>query len=440
MDSDSNGSVVEPASSERLPSQIGAPWAPNYGRPESFSVQPSYGAYTSPTPSFRYTCPIRKTIRIYQINLGKYYYFLYFCTICFHLLPLAYFITYYKAYQGESDHICLTIMSIKNVVILGAGPCGLSTAIALSKVSALNQGTPPLQVTVVEIRPKLQTIGGTINVTPLAMRYLDYLGAGKQLRDDSIALNTGVDAISMRLGWRLGNVWGGIGARRTSRFSLVRSLLDTVEREHSGTVQIQWGKRVTDISEANGQVQLTFEDHTVLQADILLGCDGIHSIARQLWVEPGRKKEYSGRVVSMGWARSVANQGNGAASAPITMPDGQPALRDTAAFSATGGTLISTFFEPTRQDISFAHVKSMAEPDTAGRDGWHLLGKDQEAARKEVIETYREGRVNGLRETVAKCESWQIYPIYKLPPGGRWHKGRVLLLGDAAHAVSTAPS
>lgn len=329
-------------------------------------------------------------------------------------------------------------MSIKNIVVLGAGPCGLSTAIALSKLSALDPGVTPLRVTVVEVRPRLQTIGGTINVTPLAMRYLDYLGAGKQLRDNSIALNTGVDAISMRLGWRLGNVWGGVGARRTARFELVRSLFDTINREHSDFIQFQWGKHVTEISEAEDQVQLKFDDQSILQADVLLGCDGIHSAARHLWVEPEREKQYSGRAVTMGWARSVANQGKGAASAPITLPNGEPALRDTAAFNATGGTLISSFFEPTRQDIFFAHVRKMSEQSTAERDGWQLLGKDQEAVRKEVVETYREGRVNGLEETIAKCESWQIYPIYKLPPGGRWHKGRVLLLGDAAHAVSLA--
>lgn len=327
-------------------------------------------------------------------------------------------------------------MSIKSVVILGAGPCGLSTAIALSRLSALDPGALPLKVTIVEVRPELQTIGGTINMSPLGMRYLDYLGAGKQLRDNSIALNTGVDAISLLTGWRLGNVWGGIGARRTARFELVRSLHDVIKEKHSDSVQIQWGKRVADISEANDQVQLKFEDQSRLQADILLGCDGIHSAARHLWVEPEREKEYSGRAVSMGWAKSVANQGKGAASAPITLLNGEPALRDTTALNATGGTLISSFFEPTRQDIFFAHVRKMAEQNTADQNGWQLLGKDQEAVRNEVIETYSRGRVNGLKDTISKCEKWQMYPIYKLPPGGRWHKGRVLLLGDAAHAVS----
>jgi 2-polyprenyl-6-methoxyphenol hydroxylase-like FAD-dependent oxidoreductase len=338
--------------------------------------------------------------------------------------------------HSTASHFNSNTMPIKNIVILGAGPCGLSTAIALSKMSALTPGLPPLKVTLIETRPKLQTIGGTINMTPLAMRYLDYLGAGQQLKENSIELITGVDAISLRLGWRLGNLWGGVGARRTARYELVRSLHDTIKREHSDTVQIKWGKRVTDISEADDQVKLKFEDQSTIECDILLGCDGINSAARDIWVESSRKKEYSGRGVAMGWAEGAANQIKSSSSSPITLPNGQPALRDTAAFSATGGTLIASYYEPTRQDIFFAHVRKMAEHDAIDRDGWHLVGDDQEAVRAEVVEIYTKGQVNGIEEVIAKCEKWQIYPIYHLPPQGRWHKGRVLLLGDAAHAVS----
>ena len=77
----------------------------------------------------------------------------------------------------------------------------------------------------------------------------------------------------------------------------------------------------------------------------------------------------------------------------------------------------------------------MAENDAVNRDGWHLVGEEQEAVKTEVVEAYTKGRVNGIDEVFERCDKWQIYPIYKLPPQGRWHKGRVLLLGDAAHAV-----
>jgi 2-polyprenyl-6-methoxyphenol hydroxylase-like FAD-dependent oxidoreductase len=267
-------------------------------------------------------------------------------------------------------------MSVQHIGILGAGPCGLSTAIALSKMSALTPGLPPLRITLIETRPELQTIGGTINMTPLAMQYLEHLGAGQQLKENSIELITGIDAISLRLGWRLGSLWGGVGARRTARYELVRSLHDTIKREHSEYIHISWGKRVIEISEAQDQVQLKFSDQSTIECDVLLGCDGVNSAARSFYVEPARKKEYSGRGVAMGWAAGAANQPKDPGSSPITYSDGQPALRDTAAFSATGGTLIASYYEPTRQDIFFAHVRKMAEQEAVDRDGWHLAGED----------------------------------------------------------------
>ncbi|KAG0651203.1 Salicylate 1-monooxygenase [Hyphodiscus hymeniophilus] len=40
-----------------------------------------------------------------------------------------------------------------------------------------------------------------------------------------------------------------------------------------------------------------------------------------------------------------------------------------------------------------------------------------------------------MKELVEKASVVNLYPIYKLPLGGAWFKGRCLLLGDAAHAM-----
>lgn len=326
-------------------------------------------------------------------------------------------------------------MAIQDIIILGAGPCGLSTAIALAKI------TPTPRITIIELRREPQPMGGTINMTPLAIRYLDYLGAGQRLRDRSIALVDGVDMISLRTGWKMGNIWGGIGCRRTARFPLVVSLLETAKQEHADAIEIQWGRRVTGIDEVDDKVVLTFDDRSTMRGDVLFGCDGIHSAARSLWVEPGRDKIYSGRAVTMGWYNAAPRKDEELkqTAAPITYLNGKPAIRDTAVFNGHGGVLITSYFEPTRQNIFFAHVREMDEPTDAGRDGWQVLGKDQHAVRQEVVRTYEGGRVNGLEAAISGCDSWHQYPIYKLPPGGRWHRGRVLLLGDAAHAVSFLP-
>jgi hypothetical protein len=106
---------------------------------------------------------------------------------------------------------------------------------------------------------------------------------------------------------------------------------------------------------------------------------------------PRRKKNSSGRGVAMGWPKGAANQIVEAASSPSTLLNGESTLQNAAAFNATGGTRITTCYEPTRQNVFFAHVQKMAEHHAIDRDGWHLVGEDEEAVSKVVVGIYTQG-------------------------------------------------
>ena len=90
-----------------------------------------------------------------------------------------------------------------HAIIIGAGPAGLAAALALRQ-----QSTPssPIRVTLLELRPNVQTLGGAVNLTPLAMRYLDSLGIGPRLRPLGIKVSY-IDIISSRTGTSLGKLW-----------------------------------------------------------------------------------------------------------------------------------------------------------------------------------------------------------------------------------------
>lgn len=66
------------------------------------------------------------------------------------------------------------------VLILGGGVSGLTTAMALSKFVPAHVNP---QVHVFEIRSQPGTVGGAINLTPNALRLLDYLGVYKVICD-----------------------------------------------------------------------------------------------------------------------------------------------------------------------------------------------------------------------------------------------------------------
>ena len=70
------------------------------------------------------------------------------------------------------------------------------------------------------------------------------------------------------------------------------------------------------------------------------------------------------------------------------------------------------------------------------REGWSAQGADEAGIRRKMGETFSGGALPYLGSIIDRCEQWLFYPVYMLAPGGAWAKGRALLLGDAAHAVS----
>jgi len=59
------------------------------------------------------------------------------------------------------------------ILILGGGVAGLTTALALTKFASASLCPT---ITIFEIRSEPGTVGGAINLTPNALRLLDYLG------------------------------------------------------------------------------------------------------------------------------------------------------------------------------------------------------------------------------------------------------------------------
>src|SRR5690242_1254775 len=66
------------------------------------------------------------------------------------------------------------------IIILGGGIAGLTTALSLTKFAPPNR--PPPSIRIFEIRPEPATIGGAVNLTPNALRLLSHLGALEEIR------------------------------------------------------------------------------------------------------------------------------------------------------------------------------------------------------------------------------------------------------------------
>ncbi|KAK4207691.1 hypothetical protein QBC37DRAFT_433077 [Rhypophila decipiens] len=344
-----------------------------------------------------------------------------------------------------------------HVIIIGAGPAGLAAALALhkqqqseSKFNRSSESLAPFCITILELRPNIETgtqLGGAINLTPLALRYLDALGVGEKLRPLGCKVS-GIDFLSHRSGVSLGKMWPDFDSLRVARHdvveSMARKVLETSEQSEAGRVSIRYGVKVTKIEESGsagsseGCVKVSYfqngePDGKILEGDVLLGCDGIHSFVRSTYVDPAREKRYSGRGGAYSYV-TVDKPGD----AGVLLRDGQPAVKDSSMTMGPKGSLLTTFCEPSKTKLYIAAVlNDTAEvwKDQASKDGRRATGAETEILKQDLLNRFSGSELVGLDELVAKCEEWFFFPVFMLPPGGIWSRGRILLLGDAAHAM-----
>jgi 2-polyprenyl-6-methoxyphenol hydroxylase-like FAD-dependent oxidoreductase len=62
-------------------------------------------------------------------------------------------------------------------------------------------------------------------------------------------------------------------------------------------------------------------------------------------------------------------------------------------------------------------------------------GRVAEEARRELLRRFDSNKLPCLKEMTSNTEDLFFYPVFTLPKHGLWFRGRVLLIGDASHAV-----
>jgi 2-polyprenyl-6-methoxyphenol hydroxylase-like FAD-dependent oxidoreductase len=301
-----------------------------------------------------------------------------------------------------------------DVLIVGGGIGGLTLALEL------HQRKIPCRV--FESAPQMQAVGVGINILPHATRVLADLGLQDALA--KVAVETAEAAFFNRfgqliyrepLGRRAGYKWPQFSIHRGD---LQAILLDAV-KARIGEERLHLGHHVTGFSQNDTGVVLSFKDKTAIKGAAAIGCDGIHSVIRkQLYPHEGEPR-YSGVNMWRGVTRwkpilcgaSMVRAGWLATGKLVHYP-----IRNNV--DAEGRQLVNWLWEIETPDYKRWDWNRPAriEDFIAGAQSWRFDWLDVPAF---------------LRAADVVLE----YPMVDKDPLPAWSRGRVTLLGDAAHPM-----
>lgn len=274
-------------------------------------------------------------------------------------------------------------------------------------------------------------LGGAIGIPSNGLRLLNRLGLydamrtrGAQTRSVILHSTNGAVVGEMDMaGWSEEQT--GFGYLRIKRTDVMEVLLSAAKR---ASIPIWYDKRLERIEEHDNHVTAYFSDGTSDTGDILLGCDGIHSAVRTKYVDPSCVPKYSG----------ISNIGS---IVPRSMlPPPADKLENLNATLTENGLLVLIPANAAHDSIYWFFSREVPIPEQGDtRDGWEERGKKEvDSMKSSLIGLLGDSRnewVDMLREVVRKTDALKFYPNFKLPPGGKWSRGRVLIIGDAAHAM-----
>jgi len=305
------------------------------------------------------------------------------------------------------------------VVIVGAGVGGLVLALSLHQAGI---GCRVYEA-VAEIRP----LGVGINLLPHAARELDELGLlpaldalGVHTRESIFFNRHGQFIYSEPAGKAAGYDWPQYSIHRGD---LQMALLAAV-RERLGPDSVVTGHRCLRVDQDDDGVTAHFTDAAgqalpPVRGAIAVGCDGIHSALRkQLYPDEGPPR-YSGVNMWRGVTRhrpflsggSMVRAGWLATGKMVIYP-----IRD--AIDADGNQLINW-------------VAEIEAPVPAQRD-WNRAGR-----LDDFYPAFADWQFDWLdvAALIRNAESILEYPMVDQDPLPTWTRGRVTLLGDAAHPM-----
>jgi salicylate hydroxylase len=297
------------------------------------------------------------------------------------------------------------VSKVPSIAIVGGGFAGLAAAAALAKVGFAAE--------IFEAAPHLGEIGAGVNISPQAIRVLRAIGLGEAV---AAAANVapGVLTRDMHSGAALdyrdhANMETRFGAPLCTfhRADLLEALARGVDRG-----RIHLGHRLVALEEGAGGVELRFANSVKHGAELLLAADGIHSqVRRALYGDD--HPSYTGQMV---WRALLSG---------ASVPAGVLAPSGHVQWLGSG----RHFFAYYLRGRDVVNIVTQQDTEQWVEEGWSIPG---DVAEMRASFPNPEPRLAALLDAATACSKWGLF---LRPLTENWGRGRIQLIGDAAHAM-----
>jgi 2-polyprenyl-6-methoxyphenol hydroxylase-like FAD-dependent oxidoreductase len=292
--------------------------------------------------------------------------------------------------------------AVSHVLVVGAGLAGTATAIGLAAGG--------VAVDLIDVKPEINAVGSGITLQGNGLRELRRLA----VLDEVLAAGYAFDTLGIRAPDPAGTLLAEIldvgsgGPDLPATVGLPRPVLARILADRAATAgaKLRLGTTVRSLAQDRSGVDVVFSDGSAGRYDLVVAADGIRSATRRMI---GISDEP--RPTGMGIFRAFGPRPDS-----VTRTD-----------LYYGGRCYIAGYCPTGEATLYAYLVEDAQDRSA------MAPAERLAAMRELAEAYH-GPWDDIRVSLTDPHAVNYTWFEALVVPAPWNRGRVVLVGDAAHA------